>query len=76
MIPLRYREMLPQHMYEIDMAERHFCVMELVVDDREKSIDDLENQFVLKTATWQKAKAIIRSTFYSRAAQSYRTTGT
>ncbi|WP_431090781.1 putative phage tail protein [Paenibacillus sp. 8b26] len=52
MIPLRYREMLPPHMYEIDMAERHFGVMELVVDDREKSIDDLGNQFVLKTATW------------------------
>ncbi|OMF31953.1 putative phage tail protein [Paenibacillus peoriae] len=52
MIPLRYREMLPPHMYEIDMAKRHFDVMELVVDDREKSIDDLGNQFVLKTATW------------------------
>ncbi|WP_226001015.1 putative phage tail protein [Paenibacillus sp. BJ-4] len=52
MIPLRYREMLPPHMYEIGMAERHFGVMELVVDDREKSIDDLGNQFVLKTATW------------------------
>ncbi|MGP0577388.1 putative phage tail protein [Paenibacillus peoriae] len=52
MIPLRYREMLPPHMYEIDMAERHFGVMELVVNDREKSIDDLGNQFILKTATW------------------------
>ncbi|MMZ46244.1 hypothetical protein D1872_78550 [compost metagenome] len=52
MIPLRYREMLPPHMYEIDMAERHFDVMELEVNDREKSIDDLGNQFVLKTATW------------------------
>ena len=52
MIPLRYREMLPPHMYEIDMAERHFGVMELVVDEREKSIDDLGNQFVLQRATW------------------------
>ncbi|KAF6561994.1 DUF2313 domain-containing protein [Paenibacillus sp. EKM202P] len=52
MIPLRYREMLPPHMYEIDMAERHFGVMELVVDEREKSIDDLGNQFILQRATW------------------------
>jgi hypothetical protein len=52
MIPLRYRQMLPPHMYEIDMAERHFGVMELVVDDREKSIDDLGNQFILQRATW------------------------
>ncbi|WP_418027033.1 putative phage tail protein [Paenibacillus sp. JJ1722] len=52
MIPLRYRQMLPPHMYEIDMAERHFGVMELVVDEREKSIDDLGNQFILRRATW------------------------
>lgn len=52
MIPLRYREMLPPHMYEIDMAERHFGFMELVVDDREKSIDDLGNQFILQRAIW------------------------
>jgi hypothetical protein len=44
--------MQPPHMYEIDMAERHFGVMELEIDDREKSIDDLGDQFVLKRATW------------------------
>ncbi|MCM3699183.1 putative phage tail protein [Paenibacillus macerans] len=52
MIPLRYREMLPPYMYEIDMAERHFGVMELEINDRGSTIDDLSNQFLLQRATW------------------------
>ncbi|GIO84522.1 hypothetical protein J25TS5_14540 [Paenibacillus faecis] len=52
MIPLRYREMLPPYMYEIDMAERHFAVMEKEIDDRGGIIDDLSNQFLLQRATW------------------------
>lgn len=52
MIPLRYREMLPPYMYELDMAERHFSVMEKEIDDRDGLIDDLTNQFLLQRATW------------------------
>lgn len=52
MIPLRYREMLPPYMYELDMAERHFGVMELEIHDRDGLIDDLTNQFLLQRATW------------------------
>ncbi|WP_052675910.1 putative phage tail protein [Paenibacillus sp. IHBB 10380] len=52
MIPLRYREMLPPYMYEIDMVERHFMVMEQEIDEREKKIDDIGDQFILQRATW------------------------
>lgn len=52
MIPLRYREMLPPYMYEIDMAERHFALMEKEIDDRSSTIDDLSSQFLLQRATW------------------------
>jgi len=52
MIPLRYREMLPPYWQEISMAEQHFGVMELEVDDRERTIDDLGDQFILQRATW------------------------
>lgn len=52
MIPLRYREMLPPYMYEIDMVERYFMVMEQEIDEREKKIDDIGDQFILQRATW------------------------
>jgi hypothetical protein len=52
MIPLRYREVLPPYMYEIDMAEQHFSVMEEVMDDREKKINELRDQFILQRATY------------------------
>lgn len=52
MIPLRYREMLPPYWYEIDMADRHFSVMEQEMIAREKTIDDLSDQFILNRATW------------------------
>lgn len=52
MIPLKYRQALPPYWYEIDMADRHFSVMEEEMDGREKTIDDLGNQFLLQHATW------------------------
>lgn len=52
MIPLKYRKSLPPYWYEIDMADRHFSVLEEEMDGREKTIDDLGNQFMLQRATW------------------------
>lgn len=52
MIPLKYRQALPPYWYEIDMADRHFSVMEEEMDGREKTIEDLGNQFLLQRATW------------------------
>lgn len=52
MIPLKYRKSLPPYWYEIDMADRHFSVMEEEMDGRERTIDDLGNQFMLQRATW------------------------
>lgn len=52
MIPIRYREVLPPYWYENEVAGWHFCVMEEEVDSREKKMDDLVDQFLLKRATW------------------------
>lgn len=52
MIPLRYRKTLPPYWYEIDMAERHFSVMEKEMDDREKNMNGLRDQFILQRATY------------------------
>ncbi|MRN56850.1 putative phage tail protein [Paenibacillus monticola] len=52
MIPLRYRQMLPPYWYEIDMADRHFSVMEKEMSEREQTIEDLGNQFILQRTTW------------------------
>jgi len=52
MIPLKYRQALPPYWYEIDMADRHFSVMEEEMGGREKTIDDLGSQFMLQRATW------------------------
>ncbi|MCY7484341.1 putative phage tail protein [Paenibacillus alvei] len=52
MIPLKYRQALPPYWYEIDMVDRHFSVMEEEMDGREKTINDLGNQFMLQRATW------------------------
>lgn len=52
MIPLKYRQVLPPYWYEIDMANRHFSVMEEEMDGREASINNLSNQFMLQRATW------------------------
>ncbi|WP_052520697.1 DUF2313 domain-containing protein [Aneurinibacillus migulanus] len=52
MIPLRYREVLPPYWYEIDMAERHFSVMEEAMNGREKITNELRDQFILQRATY------------------------
>ncbi|MEK5238036.1 hypothetical protein NST99_20290 [Paenibacillus sp. FSL L8-0470] len=52
MIPERYRGMLPPYWYEIDIVDRHFSVLEQEMIDRERTIDDLGNQFLLPRATW------------------------
>lgn len=52
MIPLRYRKVLPPYWYEIDMAERHFSVMEKEMNDREKITNELRDQFILQRATY------------------------
>lgn len=52
MIPLRYREVLPPYWYEIDIAERHFSVMEAEMDERQKKMDELRDQFILRRATY------------------------
>lgn len=52
MIPKRYRGMLPAYWYEIDMAERHFSLMQDEMELREQKIDELSNQFILPMATW------------------------
>ncbi|MED0757421.1 DUF2313 domain-containing protein [Aneurinibacillus thermoaerophilus] len=52
MIPLRYREVLPPYWYENEMAETHFGTMEEVMDDRQKTIEELGNQFILRRATY------------------------
>lgn len=52
MIPLRYREVLPPYWYENEVAGWHLGVMEEEIDLREKKMDDLIDQFLLKRATW------------------------
>ncbi|WP_052088302.1 hypothetical protein [Paenibacillus wynnii] len=52
MIPERYSGMLPAYWYEIDMADRHFSVMEDEMELREQKIDELSDQFILPRATW------------------------
>ncbi|MBN6186302.1 hypothetical protein JQN58_04795 [Aneurinibacillus sp. BA2021] len=52
MIPLRYREVLPPYWYEVDIAERHFAVMEAEMDERQKKMDELRDQFILQRATY------------------------
>ncbi|MMZ48597.1 hypothetical protein D1872_102720 [compost metagenome] len=52
MIPLRYRKVLPPYWYEIDMAERHFSVMEKEMNDREKITNELRDQFILQRVTY------------------------
>lgn len=52
MIPQRYREVLPPHWYENEVAEWHFGVMEEAVDAHENKLDELQKQFLLQRATW------------------------
>ncbi|MDO7908419.1 hypothetical protein Q5741_18625 [Paenibacillus sp. JX-17] len=52
MIPQRYREVLPPHWYENEIAEWHFGIMEEAVDTHEAKLEELQGQFLLQRATW------------------------
>lgn len=52
MIPVRYCEVLPPYWYEHEVAGWHFGVMEEEIDERNRKMKEIQNQFLLQRASW------------------------